>query len=576
MKLAPKGNQPRTRQHRTYRTLFFLTLCFIATAVGAQNGENRKFKISKNLDYFNIIFKNIDLYYVDSINPEKTIQTGIRAMLRSLDPYTEFYPEEEADELKTMLTGNYAGIGSLIMYYKEGQIAIAEPFEDTPAAKYGLKAGDILLEIDGQSTKGMDVQKASEGLRGKVGSTLKVKVQRPGTKAPIELKIIRNTIQHPPVPYYGMYEGNVGYICLSSFSGEPSKEFKQAFLALRKEGATSLIIDLRDNGGGLLDEAVTIANYFLPKGKEIVVTRGKNKRLERTYKTTSTPIDTQIPLTVLVDGNTASASEILAGALQDFDRAVIIGSRTYGKGLVQVPRDLPYGANLKITTAKYYIPSGRCVQAINYANHEEDGRGNRIPDSLTSVFHTAAGREVRDGGGILPDIVTTQEEMPTIMYALNSSIDSLKNVFDFATSYCLSHPTIPSAREFSLSDEDYNQFKQQLKERNFKYDLRSEKVLKQLKEVLKKEGYDEIAASAIQSLEEALAHNLDRDLDLFSKEVKEAIEMEIVKRYYYMKGTFEIVLKNDADFKRALEILHSPTEYSSLLAPPAQNVAQKN
>ncbi len=576
MKSVPKESQPRTWQHHTHRTNFFLTLCFIASMLCAQNGENRDLNISKNLDYFNSIFKNIDLYYVDSINPEKTIQAGIRAMLRPLDPYTEFYPEEEAEELKSILTGRHGGIGAPIMLYKNGQIAIAETFENTPAEKFGLKAGDVLLEIDGKSTIGMNVQKAIESLRGKAGSSLIVKVQRPGTKNPIKLKIVRNTIQHPAVMYYGVHEGQTGYICLNSFTGEPSKEFKKAFLDLKKEGITSLVIDLRDNRGGLIDEPVTIANYFLPKGKEIVATRGKDKHLERIYKTTSTPIDTQIPLILLVDNNTASASEILAGALQDFDRAVIIGSRTYGKGLVQVPHDLPYGASLKITTAKYYIPSGRCIQAINYEAHDEEGMGNRIPDSLTSVFHTAAGREVRDGGGILPDIVTAQEEMPTLMYALNSSIDSMKNVFDFATNYYLSHPTIPSAREFSLSNEEYSQFKQQLKERNFNYDLRSEKVLKHLKEILRKERYDEIASNAIQSLEEALAHNLDRDLDLFSKEIKEAIEMEIVKRYYHMKGTFEIALKNDADFKRALEILHSPSEYSSILTPPVQNMARKS
>lgn len=558
------------------RKIIFLLLCIISITLCAQNGENRKFKISKNLDYFNLIFKNIDLFYVDSINPEKTIQTGIRAMLRSLDPYTEFYSEEESDNLKTLLTGNYGGVGSVIMLYKDGKTVIAEPYEGMPAAKYGLKTGDILLEINGESLKGMDVQDISEKLRGQAGSTLIIKVERPGYKSPLEFKVVRSSIQIPTVPYYGIYGDHVGYIYLNSFTGEPSKEFKQAFMALKKQGITSLIIDLRDNGGGLLDEAVTIANYFLPKGKEIVTTRGKDKKIERVYKTTSTPIDTEIPLTVLVNGNSASSSEILAGALQDYDRAVILGSRTFGKGLVQTTRSLPYGASLKITTAKYYTPSGRCVQAIDYTSHDEEGRGDRIPDSLTHVFHTATGREVRDGGGITPDITLKRPEISSLVYALNTSIDSMKNIFDFATEYCLKHPTIPSPEQFTLSDEDYNLFKQQLKNRGFVYNLRSQKLLKQLKESIKLEGYDETTAESIKQLEQMLSHDLDRDLDHFSKDIKEMITLEIIKRYYFQKGALQVLLKDDEDLERAIQIVQSPEEYQKILSPTPKNVTSKD
>ncbi len=558
------------------RKIAFLAVCIIGITACAQITENRRFKISKNLDYFNMIFKELDLYYVDSISPEKTIQTGIRSMLSSLDPYNEFYSEEEAEEFKVRYIGNYGGIGSVIMYYKDKRVVIAEPYEGSPAAKSGLKIGDIILEINGESVNGMTTTQVSERLRGKVGTSLTVKVERPGMDTPVEIKLVRSTIQTPTVPYYGKYENEVGYIYLSSFIGEPAKEFKNAFLALRKEGIKSLVIDLRDNTGGSMDDAVAIANYFLPKGQEVVVTKGKSKRVERIYKTTSNPLDTEIPLVILVNESSASASEVLAGALQDLDRAVIVGNRTYGKGLVQVARNLPYGATLKLTTAKYYTPSGRSVQAIDYTERDERGEGKSIPDSLTNVFYTAAGREVRDGGGITPDIVTKRPEISGMVYALNSGVDSMKNVFDFATDFYLRHPSIPEADQFEVSDEEYARFKQQLKDRGFVYDLRSERVLKQLKDIIKAEGYDEITQESMQSLEKALSHDLDRDLDLFSKEVREIIAMEIVKRYYYQKGEFAVLLKNDQELKRALEVIQNPAEYRQILLPPANEMARKD
>lgn len=385
------------RQNGIIAVIVLIAVAFF----GFKKGDDRNFQIAKNLDIFNAIVKELDMFYVDTIDPNKTIREGIDNMLYSLDPYTVYYPENDQDELEMMVKGSYGGIGSLIRYNPKLQYTvIAEPYEGMPAAESGLKAGDILLEIDGKDLK--NNSDVSTLLRGQVGTSFKLKVQRPGVKEPLEFTIVRRSIQMPTIPYYGIMEGQVGYINLSSFSGTPSKDFKNAFLDLKKQGATSLVIDLRNNGGGLLDQAVEIVNFFVPRGKTIVTTKGKIKQASNTYKTLREPLDTDIPIAVLVNSGTASSSEILSGSLQDLDRAVIVGNRTYGKGLVQVPRSLPYGGNLKITTSKYYIPSGRCVQAIDYAHRNEDGSVARIPDSLTTVFHTAAGREVRDGGGVSP------------------------------------------------------------------------------------------------------------------------------------------------------------------------------
>ena len=377
-------------------------ICFLSF----KSGNNRSFQIAKNLDIFNSIVKELDMFYVDTIDPNKSIRDGIDAMLYSLDPYTNYFPEEDQSELEQMLKNSYGGIGSVITWNpKLKRSMIAEPYENMPAANIGLKVGDILMEIDGKDLAGKNNQEISEMLRGQVGTSFKLKIERPGTEKPLDFEIVRRAIQLPLIPYYTVLAKNIGYINLSSFSGNPSKEFKQAFLDLKKKGITSLVIDLRNNGGGLLDEAVEIANYFLPRGKTLVTTKGKVKQASNSYKTLREPLDLEIPLAVLVNSASASASEILAGALQDYDRAVVIGSRTFGKGLVQTTRPLPYGSTMKITTSKYYIPSGRCVQAIDYKHRNEDGSVGRIPDSLTTVFHTAAGREVRDGGGVTPDIV---------------------------------------------------------------------------------------------------------------------------------------------------------------------------
>lgn len=535
-----------------------------------KSGDDRNFQIAKNLDTFNSIVKELDMFYVDTLDPNKTVRGGIDYMLSSLDPYTEYYPEDDQAELQQMLNASFGGIGSLITYnQKLKRSMIAEPFEGTPAAKIGLKAGDILMEIDGKDLAGKNNQEVSQMLRGAVGTSFKLKVERPDEKGgtrPLEFNIVRQTIQTPMIPYDTIFNKNVGYINLSTFSGTPSKDFKKTFLRLKKEGITSLVIDLRGNGGGRLEEAVEIANFFLPRGKVIVTTKGKTKQASNTYKTLREPLDLDIPITVLVNGGTASASEILSGAFQDFDRAVIVGSRTFGKGLVQTTRPLPYGGVMKLTTSKYYIPSGRCVQAIDYKHRNEDGSVGIIPDSLTTVFHTAAGREVRDGGGVMPDIEVKQEKLPNILFYLVR--DNL--IFDYATQYCLKHPSIPSPQEFKVTDADYNDFKAMVKKADFKYDQQSEKIMKTLKEAAKFEGYLDEASEEIKALEKKLTHNLDRDLDYFSKDIKSMIADEIIKRYYYTRGGIIQQLKDDDGLQAALKILADPVKYKETLSAPVK------
>lgn len=551
-----------------WAVVLLLVSGIVLTCLSFKESDDRTFQMAKNLDIFNSIVKELDLFYVDTIDPNKTIREGIEAMLYSLDPYTNYFPEEDQSELEQMLKNSYGGIGSIITWNpKLKRSMISEPYEGMPAAEVGLKAGDILMSIDGKDLAGKNNQEVSEMLRGQVGTDFKLKVKRPGTEKELEFDIVRRSIQLPIIPYYTVLENQIGYINLSTFSGDPSKEFKQAFLDLKKQGIKSLVIDLRNNGGGLLDEAVEIANFFLPRGETLVTTKGKIKQASNTYKTLREPLDLDIPLAVLVNSVTASSSEILAGSLQDLDRAVIIGTRTYGKGLVQTTRPLPYGATMKITTSKYYIPSGRCVQAIDYTHRNEDGSVGRIPDSLTTVFHTAAGREVRDGGGVTPDIVVKQEKLPNILFYLVN--DNL--IFDYATEYCLKHPTIAAPEQFEITDADYNDFKTLVKKADFKYDQQSEKLLKNLKEMAEFEGYLTDASQEFEALEKKLTHNLDRDLDHFSKDIKNMIAIEIIKRYYYQRGSIIQQLKDDNDLNEAIKVLGDSERYKKMLSAPQNN-----
>ena len=537
--------------------------------------DDRNFQISKNLDIFNSIFKELDMFYVDTVNAEKMIQTGVEGMLSLTDPYTEYYPEEEVSSLKEMTTGKYGGIGAAIRYYEaKDRIAVVEPTEGMPAAEAGVKAGDIILSVGGKEMVRGDMKpqefssKVSEALRGEPGTSFVLKVLRPlkNDSTVIEFKITRKNIRTNPVPYYGMVKDSIGYLALSSFTENSAKDFKKAFIELKQKGAKSLIIDLRDNGGGSLSEAVDIVNLYVPKGQEIVVTKGKVRQAQGSYKTQNEPVDTQIPLAVLVNGATASASEIVSGSLQDLDRAVVIGSRTFGKGLVQTIRPLPYNGTLKVTTSKYYIPSGRCIQAIDYAKKNADGSVARTPDSLTTVFHTAAGREVRDGGGIRPDIEVKGDKIPNIVFYLMN--DDL--IFDYATQYCWDHPTLASVDDFKLTDADYEAFKKLVKSRNFTYDRQSEKMLKSLKEIAEFEGYMTEAAEEFKALEKKLNHNLDRDLDYFAKPIKEYISQEIVTRYFYQRGAAMERLKDDTDLEEAIKVLQNPVRYREILSAPVK------
>ena len=538
---------------------------------GFKSSDDRNFQIVKNLDLFNSVFKELDMFYVDTINPKEIIEYGIHAMLSKTDPYTDYYPEED-NTLKEMTTGKFGGIGSVVRYYTpRKRVVIVEPSEGHPAAEAGLKAGDVILEINGKEmaqenrTPNELTEYVSSNLRGEPGTVCALKIDRPisdSTYVPLEIKVTRGTIRTNPIPYYNMVNDSVGYIFISTFSMDGcSKEVKKALIELKQRGATSLILDLRGNGGGLLGEAVKVVNFFVPKGKEIVVTKGKFKQMDNTYRTTSEPIDLEIPLTVLVDGSTASAAEILSGALQDLDRAVIIGNRTFGKGLVQTLRYLPFNSSMKITTAKYYIPSGRCVQALDYSKRNADGSIARTPDSLTNVFHTAAGREVRDGGGIRPDIEVKLDKTPNILfYLMNEDM-----IFDYATQYCIKHPAIEQVADFKLTDADYAEFKALLKKRNFSYDRQSEAMLKNLKEIAEFEGYMEGAKDEFSALEKKLQHNLDLELDRFAKDIKPLLSEEIVKRYYFERGAVQETLKEDKVLQKAIEVLQNPADYASIL-----------
>ena len=538
---------------------------------GFSKSDDRNFQIVKSLDVFNAVFKELDMFYVDSIKAKEVIEHGIQAMLANTAPYKEYYPEEDIT-LKEMTTGKFGGVGSVIRYYSpRKRVAIIEPSEGHPAVEAGLRAGDVILEINGKEmlqenrTPNEMTSYVSDHLRGDPGTLCVIKVDRPtsdSTYVPMEFKVTRGTIRTNPVPYYGMLNDSIGYIYISTFSVEGcSKEVKRALIELRQQGAVSLVLDVRSNGGGLLSEAVNVVNFFVPKGKEIVKTKGKFKQMDHVYRTSNEPLDLEMPVAVLVDGGTASAAEILSGSLQDLDRAVVIGNRTYGKGLVQTLRNLPYNSSMKVTTAKYYIPSGRCVQAIDYSKRNADGSIARTPDSLTNVFHTAAGREVRDGGGIRPDIEVKMDKTPNILfYLINEDM-----IFDYATQYVIKHPSIAKVEDFRLTDADYADFKALLKKRNFTYDRQSEAMLKKLKEMAEFEGYMEGASDEFAALEKKLQHNLDLELDRFAKDIKPLIAEEIVKRYYFERGAVQETLKDDADLKKALEILQQPEEYKKVL-----------
>lgn len=541
----------------------FLLFLILLPVEGKSQADNR-FEVSKNLDVFNALVKEVDMFYVDSVDVEKTVRTGIDAMLSTLDPYTEYIPEQEMGDLKFITTGEYGGIGSFIRE-RDGGVYIIEPFEGMPAALAGLKAGDKLLVIDGTDLTGMTSDKVSELLKGKPNTKMTLKIQRPNEKKPRTLELIRKQVLVDQVTYYGVRNDSIGYIYLKGFTDKSAQEVKAAFEDLKKNHhIKSLVFDLRNNGGGLLDGAVQIVGMFVPKGEVVLSTKGKIKQWDHTYRTATEPLDTVMPIAVLINGGSASAAEIVSGALQDMDRAVLVGQRSFGKGLVQSTRELPYNGNLKVTMSKYYIPSGRCIQAIDYSHKNPDGSAARIPDSLTTVFNTSKGRLVRDGGGVRPDFEVEEPKVPTIMYYLVSDMVA----FDFATEWAQRHPSIGTIESFRFSDADYEEFKKFTKDKNFTYDRQSEKLLKNLKEVAGFEGYLDESSDEFKALEAKLTPNLDRDLDRFKDQITELLSAEIVKRYYYQKGELIQSLKKDKVLDKALEVLGNPSLYQTTLSVP--------
>lgn len=539
----------------------FLMMLMPGSGLNAQITSST-FEISKNLDVFATMYKELNNNYVDELNHGELIKTGIDAILEKLDPYTVFISEAEIEDFNFMTTGQYGGIGALI--HKQGDyIVISEPYENSPSMKAGLMHGDKILKVNDRDTRGKSVSDVSSILKGQPGTRLKILVERSGEKAPLEIEVLRENVAIPNVTHYMMVDGNTGYIKLSGFTQNSGREFRDAFLKLREnQGMKSLIIDLRDNGGGLMNEAVNISNFFIRKGEVIVSTKGKTPDRNKAYKTFVQPIDTDIPIVVLVNRYSASASEIVAGAMQDLDRAVIIGERTFGKGLVQNIIPLSYNTQMKVTVAKYYIPSGRCIQAIDYGHRDSTGNGGKIPDSLINTFKTRTGRLVYDGGGITPDVVTEQPLLSNIAISLISRY----LVFDYANKFRREHSGIPPAGEFVITPEIYADFVEWLQDKDYDYVTRSEKMLDDLKKTAETEKYFTELKAEFEMLESKMKHNKQADLEKFGDEIKSLLRNEIVSRYYNQKGRVEVSVTEDPEIREAVKILSDQQKYKTLLS----------
>lgn len=544
----------------------FVISLFIAVALTAMADKNERqmFSYSQNVEVFSDVLKRLSIHYVDTLDIDKSVKYGIGAMLSTLDPYTVYFTEEEAKEFAEQSTGEYAGVGCTIVQ-RDSAVYVSEPFEDTPAYEVGLRAGDKIVMIDNDTVLAWKSDDVSKRMRGLPNTSLRMVIERTGVDSLIEVNIMRRIITRNPVVHYGTVADGVGYILLETFSDKAADEVRKAFIELKeKNHITSLILDLRDNGGGLVGEAVDILSMFVPRGTTVLESRGKDADGNHVYKTNREPIDTQIPLVVLINGYTASSSEVVAGALQDLDRAVVVGERSYGKGLIQQVFPLPYNRTIKVTVSYYYIPSGRSIQAIDYTKRDADGRVARVPDSLTNEFTTAGGRIVRDGGGITPDIAIKPDTMSHLHYYLYMG----HHIFDYATRYVSNHDTIAPAADFSLTDADYEAFKDFVEQRDFKYDKMSSKRLEELREAMTFEGYmDENAKHLIEQLEQSLQHNVRQDLDTFRKEIELSLAQEIVRRYYYQRGAIEVSLRGDTTIKGAVDLLQSPVQYKEILSP---------
>lgn len=537
----------------------FSLLLFLFLSVPFAKAQTDAFEMVKSMELMDMIYQNLEMYFVDDLNPGKMSKDAIDAMLRGLDPYTVYYHESNMEDYKLMTTGEYGGIGALIR--KMGEYTyIAEPYENSPSQKAGVLAGDKILSIDGKNMKGKPSDEVSTALKGPKGTSIEIKVLR-NNKEEKTISITRDEIKLPDVPYSGMLSDGIGYIKLNSFTQTASADVKKAFEELKKQGVKELILDLRGNGGGLLIEAVRIVNMFVKKNQVVVTTKARVKEENRVYKTLDEPIDTEIPLVVLVDEGSASASEIVAGSLQDLDRAVIVGNTSFGKGLVQRTYDLKYGSKVKITIAKYYTPSGRCVQKLEYYEKPEDERPKEIPDSLIRVFKTMNGRDVIDGRGIEPDIKVTERDFSRLTAMLLT-----KNiVFNYATNYYFAHPTISEPGKFSLSDEEYEAFKQMALKDTFNYTTASEEMLKRMKKIADEEGYYSDASAEYQALLQKVTPSKERDLEKFKQEIKEIVENEIISRYYFQKGRAIDAFRNDAYVNKSKEVLLNLSQYNTIL-----------
>lgn len=520
------------------------------------------FEISKNLDIFSSLYKELNIYYVDETDAGELMKTGIDAMLESLDPYTTYIPESEKEDFEFMTTGQYGGIGAVIT--KNGDwVYVSEPYEGFPADKAGLIAGDKFVEIAGESAKAKSTEDVSKVLKGEPNTAVKVLIEREGLAKPFEVEIIREEIKLNSVPYYGLISDSIGYIKTRSFTRNISKEVIDAYKDMNANNdLKGLVLDLRGNPGGLLNEAISMANIFIDRGKEIVFTKGKIKDWDKSYKARNEAIDTEIPLVVLINRSSASASEIVSGAVQDFDRGVVIGQRSFGKGLVQQTRKLSYNAQLKVTTAKYYIPSGRCIQALDYSNRDEDGSVGKVPDSLRTEYKTLVNeRSVFDGGGITPDITIEPEKFSNILRSLVSK----RHIFNFANQYRRNNESIDDAKSFVISDDVYSQFKQYLNDKEYEYETKTEKAIKKLEKDAEGEKYLSELQEQLEVLSSKMEESKNNDIERFKSEISELLEMEIVTRYFYQKGKIETTIKHDEEIAKAIDVLDNMELYDAIL-----------
>ena len=520
--------------------------------------SNNYFEISKNLDLFATLYKELNTYYVDELDSEELMRTGINAMLKSLDPYTSFYTEEDMEGYNMQISGKYGGIGAMIKTQGDFVI-ISEPYEDFPAHKAGLIAGDIIVEIDGVSFKGKNSEDVSNTLRGAPGTKVNLTIEKPSTGERVKKTLVREEIKIKSVPYYGVID-EVGYVVLHSFTNHCSDDLKIALKELKKENPKGIILDLRSNPGGLLQEAVNVSNLFIDKNKEIVTTKGKGNSIDKPFKTRKSAFDSEIPLAILTNDRSASASEIVSGVIQDYDRGVIVGERTFGKGLVQSTKDVGYNSKLKLTTAKYYLPSGRCIQAIDYSGKYKDG-AEKIPDSLRTVYKTTNGRKVYDAGGVDPDIEVESEELKD----LTVSLFMKQHFFDYATEFVAKNPSIETPDKFSISDANFDEFVKYLSDKDYDYTTESEELLEKLKETAEKEQLFDDLKDDITSLETKIKHDKEKDLYKYKDQLKEYLESEIVTRYYNQKGRIQASLDDDPFVLEAIKILKNPTDYQKLL-----------